>query len=207
MMRANKKLLILTMLVGLGYGCSDAQTATPELKASTGSKTLIIYLSRTGNTKAVAEMIQRNTGGNLVSLELETPYPEHYQTTVDQVAKENASGFLPALKTKVDSMGTYDRIFIGFPTWGMQLPPPIKSFLSNYNLRGKTVIPFNTNAGYGIGTSFDQVKSLCQDSKVLAGVSFTGGEERDGIYFVMDGKKEEATESEIKNWLVSLGVK
>src|SRR5690606_2235720 len=72
------------------------------------------------------------------------PYPEHYQTTVNQVAEENRTGYLPPLKTKIDNIGTYDYIFVGFPTWGMQLPPPMKSFLNEYDLSGKVIIPFNT---------------------------------------------------------------
>src|SRR5690606_17911632 len=115
-------------------------------------KILIVYLTRTKNTKAVAEMIHGKVGGTLVSLELKTPYPEDYAALVAQVAKENETGFLPPLKTKID-LSTYKVVFVGFPTWGMQLPPPMKTFLSKNELSGKTVIPFNTNAGYGIGNS------------------------------------------------------
>lgn len=195
------------MFIGFTYGCSDAQSIAPEQKQISSSKTLIVYLSRTGNTKAVAEMIHSNVGGKLVSLELEKPYPEDYQTAVDQVAAENNTGFLPVLKTKIDSIETFDTIFIGFPTWGMQLPPPIKRFLRNYDLKGKTIIPFNTNAGYGIGSSFDQVKSLSPNSTVLKGVSFTGGIERNKIYFVMEGEKKETTNAEVSKWLSGLGIK
>ncbi len=161
-------------------------------------KVLIVYLSRTKNTKAVAEIIHKKVGGDLVSLELVTPYPEHYQTTVNQVANENATGYLPPLKTKIDSIEKYDVIFVGFPTWGMQLPPPMKSFLNQYDLSGKTVVPFNTNGGYGIGSSFETVKQLCPKSKVLEGFSTKGGIERDGILFVMQGDKEKQVQGEVK---------
>jgi len=57
-------------------------------------------------------------------------------------------------------------VFVGFSAWGMKLPPPMKSFLKQYGLSGKTVIPFNTNAGYGVGDSFHTVKELCKNSKV-----------------------------------------
>ncbi|MFT3948236.1 MAG: flavodoxin [Agriterribacter sp.] len=94
-------------------------------------KILIVYLSRTNNTKAVAEIIYKNVGGTLVVLELENPYPGHYQTTVNQVAEENRAGYLPPLKTTIDSIEKSDVVFIGFPTWGMQLPPPVKSFCTS----------------------------------------------------------------------------
>ncbi len=170
------------------------------------SKTLNVYLSRTKNTKAVAEIIHSKVGGKLVALELQNPYPENYKAIVDQVAKENETGFLPPLKTTIDSIEKYDTIFIGFPTWGMQLPPPVKSFLKQYDLSGKTIIPFNTHAGYGVGSGFQTVKTLAPNSKVLEGFSTKGGVERDGILFVMEGEKETEVKSEVEKWLRKIKV-
>ena len=167
---------------------------------------LVVYLSRTQNTRAVAEIIHKNTGGTLVALELKYPYPEHYQTTVNQVAEENRTGYLPPLKTVIDNIEKYDTVFIGFPTWGMQLPPPMKSFLNQYDLRGKTIVPFNTNGGYGLGNSFETVKQLCPNSTVLEGFSTKGGVERDGILYVMKGEKEKQVQAEVKKWLQGIKV-
>lgn len=165
-----------------------------------------MYLSRTNNTKAIAEIIHENVGGKLVALELQNPYPENYKAIVEQVAKENETGFLPPLKTKIDSIEEYDVVFVGFPTWGMQLPPPIKSFLKQYDLRGKKVVSFNTNAGYGIGSSFDTVKDLCPNSTVLEGFSIKGGIERDGVLFMIEGQKEKEARDEVKKWLQEINV-
>lgn len=184
----------IALVLCISAGCSKAQTMTDK-------KILIVYLSRTNNTKAIAEIIQRNVGGKLVPLELQKPYPENYQQTVQQVVDENASGYLPPLKTKIDSIEKYDVVFIGFPTWDMQMPPPMKSFLHEYDLIGKTVIPFNTNAGYGVGSGFRTVKELCKNSKVLDGFSITGGIERDGVLFVMKGEKLREAEKEVGQWL------
>jgi flavodoxin len=162
---------------------------------------LIVCLSRTNNTKRLAEIIQNNIGGKLVVLELKTPYPDDYQTTVNQVQSENERGFLPPLKTTIDSIEKYKTVFVGFPTWGMRLPPPMKSFLHSYDLSGKTIIPFNTNGGFGIGSSFQTVKELCPNSTVLEGYSVKGGSERDGILYVMRGEKEVQVQTEVKNWL------
>lgn len=189
----------MTAAICMLWGCSKAQ----DIRAD---KVLIVYLSRTKNTKAIAEIIHKNTGGTLVALELKTPYPEDYKAIVEQVAKENETGFLPPLKTIIDSIGKYDLVFIGFPTWGMQLPPPMKSFLKQYDLSGKTLIPFNTNAGYGIGSSFQTVKELAPSSKILEGFSTQGGKEKDGIYFVMEGEKEKQAQVEIKKWLQKIGI-
>lgn len=193
---------MLTTAACMFSGCSKAQEASQDnAKIQTDKKILIVYLSRTKNTKAVAEMIHKNVGGTLTALELQNPYPEDYKTIVSQVAKENETGFLPPLQTKIDNIEKFDVVFVGFPTWGMQLPPPMKSFLKQYNLEGKTVIPFNTNAGYGIGSTFQTVKELCPKSTVLEGFSTKGGIERDGILFVMEGSKEKEVQTEVQNWL------
>ncbi|WP_227006380.1 flavodoxin [Rufibacter latericius] len=189
--------------------CSSPQTEDIDAQASPGitpDKVLIVYLSRTNNTKAIAEIIHTKVGGTLVALELENPYPQNYRQIVDQVANENATGFLPPLKTRIDNIQNYDVVFIGFPTWGMQLPPPMKSFLRQYDLSGKTIVPFNTNAGYGIGSTFETVKALAPNSKILEGFTTKGGVERDGVFFVMEGEKERQAQEEISRWLKKINL-
>lgn len=192
-MKCSLSLLLIFVLSSLS-GCAHAQTRANK-------EVLVVYLSRTGNTKVLAEMIHRQVGGAIVSLELRQPYPENYRATVEQVAAENRSGFLPPLKTTINSMERYAVVFVGFPTWGMQLPPPIKSFLKQYNLAGKTIVPFNTNAGYGTGSSFQTLKELCPNSTVLEGFTRKGGVERDGIRLAIKGEVAQQAEREIKEWL------
>jgi flavodoxin len=182
----------------------DSNAKTADTKSS--DNVLIVYLSRTNNTKAIAEIIHKNVGGTLIALELEKPYPENYQATVQQVVTENETGYLPPLKTKIDSMQNYNVVFVGFPTWGMKLPPPMKSFLKQYDLGGKTVIPFNTNGGYGIGSSFQTVKELCADSKVLEGFEMKGGVERDGIKLAIKDEIAKAAETKVKEWLQKIKI-
>lgn len=167
---------------------------------------LIVYLSRTGNTEAIAEIIQEVVGGTLVELKLQVPYPEDYDEIVAQVDRENETGYLPPLKTEIENMGEYDAVFVGFPTWDMQLPPPIKSFLHEYNLSGKTVIPFNTNGGYGVGSSFQQLEDLCSRSNVLEGFSMKGGLERDGIYLTIKGERREEARAKVIEWLQNINI-
>lgn len=212
----NLKFFCLVMALALNSmitGCSRAQQSPDGTNNKTGKqlsvdgkKILIVYLSRTNNTKAVAQMIHEEVGGTLLALELVNPYPQNYKAIVAQVAHENETGFLPPLKIKIDSLGKYDLIFLGFPTWGMQLPPPMKSLLHQYNFSGKTIIPFNTNAGYGVGSSFQTVKALCPKSNVLEGFSTRGGIERDGVMYVMEGKKEKEVKAEIQKWLKEINL-
>ena len=204
-MKLISPIMHLTLAISLLISaCSSSQMKEVNTKKDSTpdpDKVLIVYLSRTNNTKAIAEIIQSNVGGRLVALELEKPYPENYKATVEQVVKENETGYLPPLKTKIDSIEKYDVVFLGFPTWGMKMPPPMKSFLHQYNLSGKTVIPFNTNAGYGVGSGFRTVKELCPDSKVLDGFEMKGGVERDGQYLVIKDEKAKEAETKVKKWL------
>lgn len=195
-----KKLLIVALSIIFFPCCSNAQQSKSD------NKILIVYLSRTNNTKAIAEIIHKNVGGKLVALELETPYAANYGATVQQVVRENESGFLPPLKTKIDSIQSYGIVFVGFPTWGMKLPPPMKSFLKQYDLRGKTIVPFNTNDGYGIGSSFDTVKELCTGCSVLEGFTIRGGVDTDGIARLTKYENLKEAERKVNEWLKKIPI-
>jgi flavodoxin len=183
--------------------CSEAQQSPV---GKTGKEVLIVYLSRTNNTKAIAEMIHEQVGGKLAPLELQEPYPKDYQEIVDQVDHENETGYLPPLKTEIDNIDQYDVVFIGFPTWDMQLPPPMKSFLNQYDLSGKTVVPFSTNAGFGVGRGFEQVKKLSPEATILEGFSIKGGYEKKGVYLAIKGERAQEVEAEVRDWLAKLGL-
>jgi flavodoxin len=185
---------LFAIVLVLTNGCTQAQTTSQK-------NILIVYLSRTNNTKAVADIIHKHVGGKLVAIELEKPYPKNYRATVEQVMQENSTGYLPPLKTKIDDINSYDVVFIGFPTWGMKLPPPVKSFLHDHDLTGKTIVPFNTNAGYGAGSGFETVRSLCPNSNILEGFEIKGGEEREGKLLEIKDKKSIQAEAEVIKWL------
>jgi hypothetical protein len=82
----------------------------------------------------------------------------------------------------------------------------MKSFLHQYDLSEKTIIPFNTNAGYGLGSSFATVEELCPDANIPEGFSTKGGIERDGVLFVMEGEKAEEAEKKVAEWLQEIEV-
>ncbi|HSI75956.1 MAG TPA: flavodoxin [Lunatimonas sp.] len=197
-------MLCTFLLSSLSSSCQTSES--PEIGTVTSERILIVYLSRTKNTKTVAEIIQQKVGGTLVALELRTPYSEDYRAIVDQVARENETGFLPPLKTEIENINQYEVIYLGFPTWGMQLPPPMKSFLNQYDLSGKTIVPFNTNAGYGTGSNFRSVEELSPNANILEGYSTTGGIERDGILYVMEGEKLVEVKGEVISWLKNINM-
>jgi hypothetical protein len=98
-------------------------------------------------------------------------------------------------------------VFVGFPTWGMQMPPPMKSFLKQSRLKGKTVVPFNTNAGYGVGSGFQTVKELCPESTVLEGFTTTGGIERDGVLLAIKDQRAKEVRTQVRAWLKRIKVR
>jgi flavodoxin len=171
---------------------------------SSGEHILIAYLSRTQNTAAIANIIHQEVGGTLVTIEPATPYPEDYSEIVAQVDEENSRGFVPPLTTKIENIRQYQIVFVGFPTWGMQLPPPLKSFLKEHDLSGKTVIPFNTHGGYGKGSSFQTIEALCADSRVLEGFSTKGGLEKEGIHLAIRDERRQEVRAEVIAWLQRL---
>lgn len=170
------------------------------------SDILIVVLSRTGNTITVAKMIQQQVGGDLVELELVTPYPRDYEAIVAQVDRENESGYLPPIATKIASIQNYRTVFLGFPTRDMQLPPPMKSFLAQHDLQGKTVVPFNTNAGFGVGSSFSDVRARATGAEVLEGLSMKGGYEKLGVRLDIKNKKAEEARVRVTAWLQRIGM-
>lgn len=134
---------------------SDAARARPAAAPSAGaaSRTLVAYFSRTGNTRVVAGLIQRGCNADLFEILPRVPYPDEYLATVAQARQERDKGHVPALRATAPDMALYDTVFLGFPIWGETAPPVIRSFLSAHDLAGKTVIPFITHGGYGVGNS------------------------------------------------------
>ncbi len=95
---------------------------------------------------------------------------------LDQAKKEINDNYKPALKTKVKDIDKYDVIFVGSPCWWATIAPPVATFLSNYNLSGKTIIPFMTHEGSRMGHSENDIKALCPKSNVLKGLPIRGSQ-------------------------------
>lgn len=169
------------------------------------SKTVIVYYSRTGNTKAVAELIQEKVGGQLIQLETKAKRPSSYRKEVAQNEQEQNNNIKPELKTTVFDFEQNDRIFIGAPTWNMALPQAVVTFLNNHEFNGKTVIPFNTNGGYGIGSTFDQIEVGAKGSTVLEGFAVHGGEETNGRLLAIKDVRKVEVSRELETWLKKIG--
>lgn len=152
--------------------------ASPVYAASGAgaTKPLIIYYSLSGNTGAVARQIQELAGGDLLELQTVNPYPDEYRATTEQAKQELESGYKPPLKTKIDHLEAYDVVFVGSPCWWGTVATPVITFLSDYDLSGKTIAPFMTHEGSGLGRSVSHIKTLCPQAAVLDGLAVRGGQ-------------------------------
>lgn len=175
-----KRTMALAMAASIfgACGCS-AENGTPAAKVTAEpAKVLIAYYSWSGNTRAAAEQIQKITGGILFEIKPVKAYPADYQACVDQAKKECRSGFKPELSAKVDDMQKYDVIFVGSPNWWGTMAPPVATFLTSYDLKGKTVIPFFTHGGGGVQNCERDVRKLCNGSNLPKVGVFSGGSVR-----------------------------
>jgi flavodoxin len=142
---------------------------------SGGTKMLIAYFSRTGNTETIATMVAEKTGATLFKIVPATPYPDDYNDCIQQARQEQNDNARPKISTHVDNMDEYDVIFLGYPNWWGTIPMPVYTFLEEYNLAGKTVIPFCTHEGSGLGSSERDIAAALPNATLLKGLAVRGG--------------------------------
>ena len=131
-------------------------------------KTLTVYFSLTaGNTKGIAEKVHEAVGGDIVRLEPIKAYPEDYETVVSQGQREVDNDYKPQLKPLGVNLANYDRIIVGTPTWWYKMAPCVLSFLSSADLKGKTVVPFQTSAGWP-GNTLDDMAAIVRKKGAVA---------------------------------------
>lgn len=141
-------------------------TNVPESKV--GGKTLVVYFSWSGNTRAVAEEIRNILDCDILEVETAEPYPDTY-TAVRPIAYEELEKGSRPLKAISANPLEYDTIIVGSPIWGGHIAPPLTLFLKSYDLSGKTILPFSTHQGSGLGQSADDIQKACPQARVLKG--------------------------------------
>lgn len=169
---------------------------------SSYNKTLIAYYSRrgqnyvagsiknlpVGNTEVVAKKIQEITGGDLFEIDTVKPYPQDYTETTEVAMKEKRENARPVLTQSVDNMDQYDVVYLGYPNWWNTFPMAVFTFLESYDFSGKTIIPFCTHEGSGMGNSERDIIKICQKGNVIKGLALRGSNV---------GKAD----NEIQNWI------
>ena len=211
MKKAIAILLSLTMILGLAAcGNSANQTEKPstedtsvESKADTNSaenstdkentdnqdvqdhKVLVAYFSATGTTKGVAEHIANGLNADIYEIVPEDPYTDadlnyndnNSRTTIEM----NDPNARPAISGSVENMEQYDIIFVGYPIWWGEAPRIVSTFMESYDFSGKTIVPFCTSGGSGIGSSASNLERLTSGATWLDGRRLNGSDSQDTV--------------------------
>ena len=123
---------------------------------------LVAYFSASGVTKKVAERLANAIGAELYEIAPEVPYTKKDLNWMNKNSRStiemNDRSSRPAIGSKVDNMDQYDTVFVGFPIWWYREPSIIDTFMEAYNFDGKTVVPFATSGGSGIGRTAEKLK-------------------------------------------------
>lgn len=179
---------LLIVFIGV-YGYSVANTKKTEKKME--HKILITYYSYTGNTKYLAEKIQKETGGDIAEIIPVTPYPNNYDEVVEMVKTEKVQNFMPELKPMEKDLSQYDIIFIGTPVWWYTISSPVRTFVAKNDFSGKIIVPFCTHGGGGASSTFTDIKTFAPKADIKAGFATYG---------------RTVDEKALKNWLNSLNL-
>ena len=184
--------VMLAIAVG-GISLAATKILAQPAKGKSGRKALVLYHSRTGNTRALARQIHEAVGGDLVEIQTVQPYPDDYDALVAQNAEEQRINYMPPLRTTIENIQGYDVIFIGSPIWNVRLTPPVRSFLSSHDLSGKIIAPFVTYEVSGLGRSRRDIEELCPETKIL-----------DGLAVLDEGARE--AKPAVSDWLTRIGL-
>lgn len=165
--------LVLNAVTGSG----NVSGANMQASSINGGKVLIAYFSWGGNTKGIAEEIAVQTGADLFEIQMIEPYSTDYNTVLDQAQKDQNEQARPELSSHVENMEQYDTILLGYPNWWASIPMPIASFLEEYDLSGKTIIPFCSHGGGRFGQSLTAIGKLAPDSIMgnALSIHYSGG--------------------------------
>ncbi len=147
---------------------SMPETTEPEnMSREEELSTVVIDGEVLGNTQYVAYIIAENTGADIFRIEPVTPYPLVHSELENFAQKEQSNNFRPEIAGTVEDIDQYDTILLGFPNWYYDMPMIMYSFLDQYNLTGKTVVPFVTSGGSGFSDAISTIKDMEPDADVV----------------------------------------
>lgn len=187
--------------------CAQNPSAKKGENNMSDKKVLVAFFSRAdenynvgyiekGNTQIIAEMIGEKTGGTLFHIETVTPYPADYMECIDVAKKELNNKARPAIKGDAQ-VEDYDVIFLGYPNWWGDVPMAVYTFIEKHNWQGKTVIPFCTHEGSGLGSTETKLKNACNGATFLKGLAVQGA--------TAQNRQAQARQS-VENWLGKLNL-
>lgn len=177
----------------IAYFSRWGNTEYPDDVDATTSASIVIDGENYGTTEYVARMIQENVGGDLQLIQTQVPYPSDFDELRDLNHSEMEEGYLPALVESNLDISQYDTVFIGYPVWATEVPQAVLSFLNEYDLSGKTVIPFCTHDGYGAGESYGTIREASHAAESPEGLA-------------IEAKDISSAENTVSAWLEEIGM-
>ena len=147
-----------------------------------------------GNNEYVAQIIQRETGGDLFAIETVQDYPTTHDPLLEFAYNEKADHARPELATQIENLDSYDVIFLGYPNWNADLPMPLYTFLEEYDFSGKTIIPFTTHGGSGFSRTVQTISDLQPGAAVIS----------DGLSISRNSVAK--AENEVVSWVTGLNL-
>ena len=165
--------------------CLMRSEVIKNMNSEPDSDTLVIYFSRTGNTEKIAEYLIDITNADSYIIEAAFPYTdediEYNNDSCRANQEQNDKSVRPEIANPIDSIDSYDTIFLGYPIWWGQEPRIIDTFLESYDFSDKTVIPFCTSGSSGIETSEKNISELVTIGNQLEGKRFAAGASKDEV--------------------------
>ena len=185
-----KKVIVITAIVIMAM--TSYSNRLNAQSVSSDNKILVVYYSwsSNGNTRYMAQQIQEATGADIFEIVPVNAYPSDYHECVEQARVEINNKHKPDIKGTVENFDAYDIIIVGSPNWWNTIAPPVATFLTNYDFKGKTIMPFMTHGSTRMGTTVNDIQELCPSATVTSGLPIQGESVRD-----------ESTLSEIAKWL------
>lgn len=132
-----------------------------------GASVLQKNMPETGSTQFVAQLIQKQTHGDLFRIETATPYPRQHDALLRVAEKEQQTNARPSLKTPLPDLSNYDTIYVGYPIWWYTMPMVIYSLFEQNDFAGKTVIPFTTHGGSRLADSLRQIARMQPQARLV----------------------------------------
>lgn len=166
-------------------------SGSSDLQQEDTKKVLVAYFSCTGTTKTLAKYVSEGLGADLYEITPAVPYTSedlNYSDDNSRSTKEmNDSNSRPEITGSVENMDQYDTVFIGYPIWWGEAPRIVSTFIESYDFSGKTIVPFCTSGGSGIGSSGTNLEALTSGATWISGQRFTGGTSKDEMISWING--------------------
>ncbi len=168
------------------------ESADTEETGEENSKVLVAYFSATGTTKTLAEYAADAMGADLYEIVPEEPYTDDDLNYSDRntraTVEQNDKSVRPAISGSVENMEQYEIVFLAFPIWWGEEPRIMDTFVEAYDFSGKTVVPFCTSGGSGIGSSGENMQSLSTgDATWLDGERLSSSSSREDMVDWING--------------------